>query len=263
MEWHRERYIRKGIRGGWCGCRHLLADRQAGRRIGGQQRAAQCRGRRIHLEPFLCGTRAVVRKQVSDGELKAVILNSGGANACTGEEGYQQTVRTAEAVALMMHVEPSEIAVCSTGLIGELLPLDKVIEGAQKAFDSLDSSAQAGSDAAHAIMTTDTKPKTVNRLGSNEFRIGGMVKGSGMIAPQLATMLCVITTDAVVSAGQLQAALTAAVDRSFNRIDVDGCMSTNDTVLLLASGASGITPPRRIQRLGGRLLLQSREADHR
>ena len=180
------------------------------------------------------------RKQVSDGELKAVILNSGGANACTGEEGYQQTVRTAEAVALMMHVEPSEIAVCSTGLIGELLPLDKVIEGAQKAFDSLDSSAQAGSDAAHAIMTTDTKPKTVNRLGSNEFRIGGMVKGSGMIAPQLATMLCVITTDAVVSAGQLQAALTAAVDRSFNRIDVDGCMSTNDTVLLLASGASGI-----------------------
>ncbi len=182
------------------------------------------------------------RKQVSDGELKAVILNSGGANACTGEEGYQQTVRTAEAVALMMHVEPSEIAVCSTGLIGELLPLDKVIEGAQKAFDALDSSAQAGSDAAHAIMTTDTKPKTVNRLGSNGFRIGGMVKGSGMIAPQLATMLCVITTDAVVSAGQLQAALTAAVDRSFNRIDVDGCMSTNDTVLLLASGASGITP---------------------
>ncbi|MUH60253.1 bifunctional glutamate N-acetyltransferase/amino-acid acetyltransferase ArgJ [Bifidobacterium canis] len=182
------------------------------------------------------------RKAVADGELKAVILNSGGANACTGDAGYQQSEKTAQTVAFMMHVEPEEVAVCSTGLIGELLPLNKVVEGAQRAFDALNSNAQAGDDAAHAIMTTDTKPKMVSRLGSNGFRIGGMVKGSGMIAPQLATMLCVITTDAVVSAGQLQAALNAGVEMSFNRIDVDGCMSTNDTVLLLASGASGITP---------------------
>ena len=219
--------------------------------------------RRIHLEPFLCGTVQWSRKQVSDGELKAVILNSGGANACTGEEGYQQTVRTAEAVALMMHVEPSEIAVCSTGLIGELLPLDKVIEGAQKAFDSLDSSAQAGSDAAHAIMTTDTKPKTVNRLGSNEFRIGGMVKGSGMIAPQLATMLCVITTDAVVSAGQLQAALTAAsIVVSTASMWTVACRPTTPCCCWHRVPRESLRT-RRIQRLGGRLLLQSREADHR
>lgn len=117
-----------------------------------------------------------------------------------------------------------------------------MLDGAARAFAALEPTMAAGEDASHAIMTTDTKPKTVTRMGSNGFRVGGMVKGSGMIAPQLATMLCVITTDAVVSAGQLQAALGAAVDTSFNRIDVDGCMSTNDTVLLLASGASGIEP---------------------
>ena len=135
-----------------------------------------------------------------------------------------------------------DVAVCSTGLIGELLPLDNVLNGARNAYAALASTADAGSDAAHAIMTTDTKPKTVELTGSTGWKIGGMVKGSGMIAPQLATMLCVITTDAVVSAGQMQAALAVATDRSFNRIDVDGCMSTNDTVLLLASGASGLEP---------------------
>lgn len=182
------------------------------------------------------------RKAVADGSLKAVILNSGGANACTGETGYAQSVATAHEVAGLLGTEDGEVAVCSTGLIGELLPLDKVLDGAARAFDALEPTMGAGEDASHAIMTTDTKPKTVTRMGSNGFRVGGMVKGSGMIAPQLATMLCVITTDAVVSAGQLQAALGAAVDTSFNRIDVDGCMSTNDTVLLLASGASGIEP---------------------
>ncbi len=182
------------------------------------------------------------RKAVADGSLKAVILNSGGANACTGEAGYAQSVATAHEVAGLLGTEDGEVAVCSTGLIGELLPLDKVLDGAARAFAALEPTMATGEDASHAIMTTDTKPKTVTRMGSNGFRVGGMVKGSGMIAPQLATMLCVITTDAVVSAGQLQAALGAAVDTSFNRIDVDGCMSTNDTVLLLASGASGIEP---------------------
>lgn len=182
------------------------------------------------------------RKAVADGDIKAVILNSGSANACTGEAGYQQSVATAETVAGLVGCEPGEVGVCSTGLIGELLPLDNVLNGAKAAFGALADSVEAGADASHAIMTTDTKPKTVELNGSNGWRIGGMVKGSGMIAPQLATMLCVITTDAVVSAGALQAALTVAAEHSFNRIDVDGCMSTNDTVLLLASGASGIEP---------------------
>ena len=182
------------------------------------------------------------RKIVADGHVKAVILNSGGANACTGQPGYEQSKATAQKVAALVGAKDSDVAVCSTGLIGELLPLDHVLSGADKAFAALADTAQAGADASHAIMTTDTKPKTVELEGSNGFHVGGMVKGSGMIAPQLATMLCVITTDAVVSAGQLQAALNAGVEMSFNRIDVDGCMSTNDTVLLLASGASGIEP---------------------
>lgn len=182
------------------------------------------------------------RKIVADGHVKAVILNSGGANACTGQPGYEQSKATAQKVAALVGAKDSDIAVCSTGLIGELLPLDHVLSGADKAFAALADTAQAGADASHAIMTTDTKPKTVELEGSNGFHVGGMVKGSGMIAPQLATMLCVITTDALVSAGQLQAALNAGVEMSFNRIDVDGCMSTNDTVLLLASGASGIEP---------------------
>ena len=169
------------------------------------------------------------RKTVADGHIKAVILNSGGANACTGQAGYEQSAATAKKVAELVGTQPDEIAVCSTGLIGELLPLDHVLSGVESAYAALSDDDQAGSDASHAIMTTDTKPKTVSLEGDG-YRIGGMVKGSGMIAPQLATMLCVITTDAAVGAGQLQAALNAAVDHSFNRIDVDGCMSTNDTV---------------------------------
>lgn len=182
------------------------------------------------------------RKNVANGRVKAVILNSGCANACTGQPGYEQAEATAQKVAELLGASAEDVAVCSTGLIGELLPLDHVLAGADKAFAALANTAEAGAEASQAIMTTDTKPKTVELEGSNGFRVGGMVKGSGMIAPQLATMLCVITTDAVVSAGQLQAALNTGVEMSFNRIDVDGCMSTNDTVLLLASGASGIEP---------------------
>lgn len=181
------------------------------------------------------------RGVVADGHAKAVILNSGGANACTGQAGYDQSAATAATVAGLLGCTPDDVAVCSTGLIGELLPLDNVLAGAAAAHAALADTAEAGADAAHAIMTTDTKPKTVE-LEGNGYRIGGMVKGSGMIAPQLATMLCVITTDAVVTAGQMQAALAVGVDTSFNRIDVDGCMSTNDTVLLMASGASGVEP---------------------
>lgn len=182
------------------------------------------------------------RKVVADGHVKAVILNSGGANACTGKPGYEQSQATAEKVAELLGAFANDVAVCSTGLIGELLPLDHVLSGTEVAFAALSDSVEAGENASYAIMTTDTKPKTVELEGSTGFRVGGMVKGSGMIAPQLATMLCVITTDAVVNAGQLQAALNAGVEMSFNRIDVDGCMSTNDTVLLLASGASGVEP---------------------
>lgn len=181
------------------------------------------------------------RGVVADGHAKAVILNSGGANACTGQAGYDQSAATAATVAELLGCTPDDVAVCSTGLIGELLPLDNVLAGAAAAHAALADTAQAGADASHAIMTTDTKPKTVE-LEGNGYRIGGMVKGSGMIAPQLATMLCVITTDAVVTAGQMQAALAVGVDTSFNRIDVDGCMSTNDTVLFMASGASGVEP---------------------
>lgn len=182
------------------------------------------------------------RKVVADGHVKAVILNSGGANACTGKPGYEQSQATAEKVAELLGASANDVAVCSTGLIGELLPLDHVLSGTEVAFAALSDSVEAGENVSYAIMTTDTKPKTVELEGSTGFRVGGMVKGSGMIAPQLATMLCVITTDAVVNAGQLQAALNAGVEMSFNRIDVDGCMSTNDTVLLLASGASGVEP---------------------
>lgn len=182
------------------------------------------------------------RKVVADGHVKAVILNSGGANACTGKPGYEQSQATAEKVAELLGASANDVAVCSTGLIGELLPLDHVLSGTEVAFAALSDSVEAGENASYAIMTTDTKPKTVELEGSTGFRVGGMVKGSGMIAPQLATMLCVITTDAVVNAGQLQAALNAGVEMSFNRIDVDGCMSTNDTVLLLDSGASGVEP---------------------
>ncbi|MCI1833047.1 MAG: bifunctional glutamate N-acetyltransferase/amino-acid acetyltransferase ArgJ [Bifidobacterium sp.] len=181
------------------------------------------------------------RAAVADGTLVSVVLNSGGANACTGEAGYEQSRATARTMSSLLDVRPDEVAVCSTGLIGELLPIEHVQEGVRKAFSVLDDGPEAGLDAARAIMTTDTAIKTVASEGSG-YRIGGMVKGSGMIAPQLATMLCVITTDAVVGAGQLQAALSGGVDTSFNRIDVDGCMSTNDTVLLLASGASGVEP---------------------
>ncbi|MFI2455969.1 bifunctional glutamate N-acetyltransferase/amino-acid acetyltransferase ArgJ [Streptomyces sp. NPDC019539] len=174
------------------------------------------------------------------GEVSAVVLNSGGANACTGPKGFQDTHATAEKAAQVLEGHSAgEIAVASTGLIGVLLPMDKLLPGIEKAAAEL--SAHGGEKAAIAIMTTDTVHKTavVTRGG---WTVGGMAKGAGMLAPGLATMLVVLTTDADVDAAGLDKALRDATRVTFDRVDSDGCMSTNDTVLLLASGASGITP---------------------
>lgn len=176
---------------------------------------------------------------LKERSLRAVILNSGGANACTGPQGFADTHRTAEHVAAALAVGAGEIAVCSTGLIGELLPMAKLLAGVDAAVAGLSTSG--GPDAAVSIMTTDTVPKTVAVQGDG-YIVGGMAKGAGMLAPALATMLVVVTTDAVIDADLAEASLRAATSLSFDRIDSDGCMSTNDTVLLLASGASGVAP---------------------
>ncbi len=174
-----------------------------------------------------------------EGRLRAVVLNSGGANACTGPAGFADTHRTAEHVAELLGVAPIEVAVCSTGLIGERLPMTELLSGADAAASAL--SADGGLAAAEAIMTTDSVPKLAV-AHADGWAVGGMAKGAGMLAPGLATMLVVLTTDAVVDAADLDAALRAATRTTFDRIDSDGCMSTNDTVLLLASGASGVAP---------------------
>ncbi|GAB2467716.1 bifunctional glutamate N-acetyltransferase/amino-acid acetyltransferase [Jatrophihabitans fulvus] len=175
---------------------------------------------------------------VRDGRVRAVVLNSGGANACTGPDGFADTHRTAEHAAARLDVSAADVAVCSTGLIGERLPMDKLLDGVDRAVDAL---GPDGDSAAEAIRTTDTRAKTATAPGDG-WTVGGMAKGAGMLAPAMATMLCVVTTDAVADATVLERVLRAAVRRSFDRIDSDGCMSTNDTVLLLASGASGMTP---------------------
>ncbi|WHP17594.1 bifunctional glutamate N-acetyltransferase/amino-acid acetyltransferase ArgJ [Cellulomonas sp. ES6] len=179
------------------------------------------------------------RQAVSDGVAAAVVLNSGGANACTGPEGFGDTHRTAEHAAEALGVSAGDVLVCSTGLIGERLPMDLLLAGVDAAAGAL--RPDAGPDAAAAIMTTDTVSKTTAVAGDG-WTVGGMAKGAGMLAPGLATMLVVLTTDAVVTAEQADAALRGATRTTFDRVDSDGCMSTNDTVLLLASGAGGVTP---------------------
>jgi len=173
------------------------------------------------------------------GAVRAVILNSGGANACTGPAGFGDTHKTAEHVAGLLGIGAAEVAVCSTGLIGERLPLDALLAGAAAAVAA--ASADGGPAAAEAIRTTDTVAKTWTAAGDG-YAIGGMGKGAAMLSPALATMLVVLTTDADLAAAQLDVALRAAVAATFDRLDTDGCMSTNDTVLLLASGASGTRP---------------------
>ncbi len=186
---------------------------------------------------------------VAGGVVRAVVLNSGGANACTGPAGFQDTHATAEHTARALvaagcaDLAAGDVAVCSTGLIGVRLPMPALLSGVDSAAGVL--SRDGGADAARAIMTTDSVPKTTvvsGRESGREWTVGGMAKGAGMLAPALATMLVVLTTDAVAGPAALDAALRAATRVSFDRVDSDGAMSTNDTVLLLASGASGVTP---------------------
>jgi glutamate N-acetyltransferase/amino-acid N-acetyltransferase len=184
---------------------------------------------------------------LTTGRLRAVVLNSGGANACTGPAGFQDTHRTAEHAAAVLsdwgtETGAVEVAVCSTGLIGDRLPMDKVLSGVTGLVHELAGGICGGTAAAHAIMTTDTVPKQAAFHHADKWNVGGMAKGAGMLAPSLATMLVVLTTDVVASEAQLQRALRAATRLTFDRLDVDGSCSTNDSVLLLASGASGVGP---------------------
>ncbi|MGH3156716.1 MAG: bifunctional glutamate N-acetyltransferase/amino-acid acetyltransferase ArgJ [Streptosporangiaceae bacterium] len=180
------------------------------------------------------------RQVVSGGRVQAVVLNSGGANACTGPDGFADTHETAERLAGHLSGSAGEMAVCSTGLIGERLPMDRLLPGVDAAVTEV--SRGGGLAAADAIRTTDAVVKIAFRRGRGGYTIGGMAKGAGMLAPSLATMLCVLTTDADGPAAGLDAALQRAAAVTFGRLDTDGCMSTNDTVLLLASGASGVRP---------------------
>jgi glutamate N-acetyltransferase / amino-acid N-acetyltransferase len=205
--------------------------------------AAVFTSNRVQAAP-VTWTRQVVR----GGRVRAVVLNSGGANACTGPQGFQDTHATAEHLAaaigalLAEEVGAGEIAVCSTGLIGERLPMDKLLPGVDAAVAG--ASRAGGLAAADAIRTTDTVVKIAFRR-EDGYAIGGMAKGAGMLAPGLATMLCVLTTDADLAPAQLDAALRTAAALTFDRLDTDGCMSTNDTVLLMASGAAGVSPDHR------------------
>lgn len=175
-------------------------------------------------------------REVTKGEIvRAAILNSGGANACTGPEGFLDTHRTAERVGDLLEISAGEVVVCSTGLIGERLPLEKILDGATSLAASLH--VDALEDVARSIMTTDTMPK-IAEVERSQTRTVGVAKGAGMLAPTLATMLSVVMTDAILPANA-QEIFSRVCDRTFNRIDSDGCMSTNDTVLLMGSGASG------------------------
>lgn len=184
---------------------------------------------------------AWTRRALTDGKLRAVVLNSGGANACTGAAGFMDSKQTADRVAELLDLPSSDdVAVCSTGLIGVRLPMPQLLGGVAMAVDQL--SNKGGADAAQAIMTTDTVAKQASVQLAEGPIIAGMAKGAGMLAPGLATMLVVLTTDAQLSQDELSAALQEATRLSFDRIDSDGCMSTNDTVLAMASGASGVKP---------------------
>jgi glutamate N-acetyltransferase/amino-acid N-acetyltransferase len=200
--------------------------------------AAVFTANRVQAAPVLWSRRAV-----ADGRARAVVLNSGGANACTGPEGFQDTHRTAEHLADVLDIAAQDVLVCSTGLIGQRLPMEPLLAGASEATGRLAAGPEADDSAARAIMTTDTVPKTAEVTTASGAVVGGMAKGAGMLAPQLATMLVVLTTDADVDAETAQRALADATRTTFDRVDSDACMSTNDTVILLASGASGVTVP--------------------
>jgi glutamate N-acetyltransferase/amino-acid N-acetyltransferase len=179
---------------------------------------------------------------VKERRLTAVVLNSGGANACTGPEGFQDTHATAEKAAEVLDCGAIEVAVCSTGLIGERLPMDAIKAGVESAAKELTDTVEAGFNAATAVLTTDSRAKQSWAAHADGWSVGGFVKGAGMLAPNMATMLSVITTDAIVDGAALDTALRNATTRTFDRLDVDGGTSTNDTVLVMASGASGRQP---------------------
>ncbi|MGV8910623.1 MAG: bifunctional glutamate N-acetyltransferase/amino-acid acetyltransferase ArgJ [Propionicimonas sp.] len=189
---------------------------------------------------FLAAPVVWSQQAVVNGRLAAVVLNSGGANACTGAAGLADARQMAEWTGAEVGCATEDVAVCSTGLIGVRLPMDVVLTGIQLAAQDLAQSG--GPSAAEAILTTDTVAKQGVHTSPDGWTIGGMAKGAGMLAPALATMLVVITTDAVVGAAELDAALRTATSFTFDRTDSDGCMSTNDTVLVLSSGASGVAP---------------------
>jgi glutamate N-acetyltransferase / amino-acid N-acetyltransferase len=178
---------------------------------------------------------------IKGGRVRAVALNSGGANACTGPDGFADTHHTAERLAKALSVSAGEVAVCSTGLIGERLPISRLLPAVDAAAAAATASPEGGAAAADAIRTTDTVSKTCLALGAG-YAIGGMAKGAAMLSPALATMLVVLTTDADLPVAELDTSLREATAVTFDRLDTDGCMSTNDTVLLLASGASGVQP---------------------
>ena len=178
---------------------------------------------------------------IKNKKLKAAVLNSGGANACTGPDGFADTHKTAEYVAELLSIGAIEVGVCSTGLIGNRLDMPKLIKGIEQAHQHLKN--DGGDDAAEAIITTDSHKKTA-KLETQGWNIGAIIKGAGMLAPDMATMLCVITTDADISDLDHQLILQSATDKTLNRIDSDGCTSTNDTVILMSSGASGIKPDK-------------------
>ncbi len=184
----------------------------------------------------------LTRETVKKGPIRAVIVNSGNANACTGSQGYLNAMAMAEATARELGLSPQEVLVASTGIIGQPLPMEKVLAGIKEAGKGMGRGPQHGSSFASATMTTDTRPKELAikiKAGDRTVTVGGAAKGSGMISPSMATMLAFITTDATLSKKQSQECLQKAVERSFNQITVDGHMSTNDTVILLANGASG------------------------
>lgn len=199
--------------------------------------AAVFTSNRVQAAPVLWS-----RQAIADGRARTVVLNSGGANACTGPEGFADSHRTAEHLAGQLEVSAQDVLVCSTGLIGERLPMEPLLAGITTAVSQLDAGPRADESASRAIMTTDSVPKTAEATTPSGVVVGGIAKGAGMLAPQLATMLVVLTTDADVDAATADAALRAATATTFDRVDSDACMSTNDTVILLASGASGVTP---------------------
>lgn len=183
----------------------------------------------------------ISRKAVADGQLRAVVFNSGNANACNGARGDEDAEALVAEVSHVLSIPQDDIVACSTGLIGEPLPMDRALAGARAVANDLGTDVECASAAAAAILTTDTVSKEASYSGSG-WSVGAMGKGVGMMAPSLATMLVCLTTDAVVEAPALQHALEAAAAQTFNTLDVDGSTSTNGTVILMASGASGASP---------------------